>query len=63
VESAQMLEQQLSPPLKALRLLLTLCFIVTMGHKINGNKIALILMPCHMATGKKRKIITTHSSI
>lgn len=35
---------------KILRSVLTVCFIITIIHKYNGNKLALMLMPCHTVT-------------
>jgi len=42
--------QELSFILKVYRAILTVCFLVTFVHKINGQKIQMILMPCHMTT-------------
>lgn len=42
--------QELPFLLKVERAILTICFIVTFIHKLNGNKIQMILMPCHVAT-------------
>lgn len=36
----------LNPIMKTFRVVLTACFLITLGHKWNGNKFALMLMPC-----------------
>jgi len=43
-------ENVLSIPLKILRLILVICLTITVGHKFYGEKMALMLMPCHIAT-------------
>eukprot|EP01119_Soliformovum_irregulare_P016505 TRINITY_DN4781_c1_g1_i4.p1 TRINITY_DN4781_c1_g1~~TRINITY_DN4781_c1_g1_i4.p1 ORF type:complete len:218 (+),score=49.16 TRINITY_DN4781_c1_g1_i4:446-1099(+) len=43
-------KQELTFVGKILRLILTICFLVTAFHKYNGDKIALMLMPCHFVT-------------
>jgi len=37
-------------PLKIMRLVLIICLSVTIGHKFYGEKMALMLMPCHVVT-------------
>jgi len=35
---------------KWLRIILTICITITVGHKFNGEKLSLMLMPCHFVT-------------
>ena len=41
-----------SLPLKLMGVVLGICFLVTIGHKYYGEKMALMFMPCHVVTGK-----------
>jgi len=43
-------EQKLSLIMQVFRAILTVCYIVTVYHKVNGQKISNMLMPCHVAT-------------
>lgn len=44
------LKNELSTFAKILRLFLTVCISITIGHKFYGEKLALMLMPCHFVT-------------
>jgi len=37
-------------PLRLMGVVLSICLMVTIGHKFYGEKIALMLMPCHVVT-------------
>lgn len=43
-------KQELSFILQVYRIILLLCFLATVVHKVNGEKISNMLMPCHVAT-------------
>jgi len=42
--------QQLTLVAKVMRFVLTICFFITIYHKYNGNKLTLMMMPCHFVT-------------